>query len=67
MNEYIFYRNVGGLTPRQQKLGWDFNYKGTGVAKNEWFAIKFLRMLKKQKRYPIKWVETRDKITITFK
>jgi len=68
MNEYVFYatRSIP-LTGRQLKNDWSFNYRRTGMGRNEWLAIKLLRMLKKQKRYPIKWVETRDKITITFK
>jgi len=65
LNKYIFYRDVL-MTGPQIKRNWNFNYRGTGMARNEWLAIKLLRMLKKQKRFPIKWAETRTTITITF-
>jgi hypothetical protein len=44
------------------------NYKGTGMPYHQWLALKVVKTLLKEKRYPIKWKErdSGNTVVITF-
>jgi hypothetical protein len=46
-----------------------WNYRGTGMPYHQWLAIKIMKSLLKQRRYPIIWEETNngDRVAIYFK
>ena len=64
MNKYILKKSkyLHYLHPNR------FNYRGTGMPYHQWLALKVIKTLLKEKRYPIKWTEHNngDTVVITF-
>lgn len=64
MNKYILKKNkyLHYLHPN------GFNYRGTGMPYHQWLALKVIKTLLKEKRYPIHWKEHNngDTVVITF-
>jgi len=69
MNKYIIKKPIH--RPRYvPRLDFLFNnYKGTGMPYHQWLAMKVVKTLLKEKRYPIKWTEhdNGNTVVITFR